>query len=282
MPDKETTKIYNAEHTETDSRVPMIEVRNLCKRFGDTEVLKNVSFTIYKGETCVLIGASGGGKTTILKCLIGALKSDSGEIRIGGHDITKLKQSQLNEVRKKFGVLFQSAALFNSMNVKDNIALPIRYHTDLPEKTIDALVKTKLELVELRNVEELYPAQLSGGMKKRVGLARAIALDPEIIFFDEPTAGLDPIVANVIDELIIDFTRKLKITSLIITHDMQSAFKIADKIIMLAEGKVIKIGTPSEFKKSNNPLILQFIASQIKKDTARRERDSSRFIDPVA
>ena len=266
----DTTQVFGRTDKLEQKKIPMIEVTNLYKNFGKNEVLCGMSFKIFKGETACIIGGSGGGKSTLLKCIIGALKPTKGKVHIAGNEITRIKESSLNQVRKRFGVLFQSAALFNSMSVMDNIALPIRHHTDLPENTIEILVKSKLELVELKNIEEMYPAQLSGGMKKRVGLARAIALDPEIIFFDEPNAGLDPIVATTVDNLIIDLTKKLKITSLIVTHDMHSAFRISDKIIMLHQGKIAKVGTPDEFKKSNDPIVLQFISGGNKDEAGYR------------
>jgi len=267
---KETTRVVGNTQKIEQKEMPMIEVVNLHKNFGDKEVLRGMSFQIFKGETACVIGGSGGGKSTLLKCVIGAIKPTKGKIFIGGTETARIKESKLNQVRKRFGVLFQSAALFNSMSVYDNIALPLRHHTDLPEETIKLLVKAKLELVELQNIEHMFPAQLSGGMKKRVGLARAIALDPEIIFFDEPNAGLDPIVATTVDNLIIDLTKKLRITSFVVTHDMHSAFRISDKIIMLHQGKIAKVGTPEEFKNSNDPIVLQFISGGNKDNVESR------------
>ena len=237
----------------------VIELRNVDKAFGNRKILDNITLQIEKGETMVIMGGSGCGKSTLLRMIIGALKPDSGEVLINGKDITGLNEDKMNEVRKKFGMLFQSAALFNSMNVGENVALPLREHTKLNESIISIMVKMKLELVGLTGFENLKPSEISGGMKKRVGLARAIAMDPEIVFYDEPGAGLDPIVASVIDKLIIDLSKKLGITSVVVTHEMNSAFRIADRIIMLYQGRILEIGTPEEIKKTTNKVIQQFI-----------------------
>lgn len=237
----------------------IIKVENLVKEFSGRRVLDDVSFEVRKGETFVIMGGSGCGKSTILRHLIGQLRPDSGKVSLFGKDVTTLKESQMDEVRKKFGMLFQSAALFDSLTVEENIALPLREHTKLDEHIIKIMVKMKLELLGLRGFGHLYPSQLSGGMKKRVGLARAIALDPEIIFYDEPSAGLDPIVTAVIDKLILDLSAKLSITSVVVTHDMHSVFRIADRVVMLYQGKVLQIGTKEEMKNSKNAFVQQFI-----------------------
>ena len=237
----------------------MIAVRHLRKRFGSKVVLEDVSFTVQHGTVCVIMGGSGSGKSTILRHLIGAYRPDSGEIYLDGEEITCLQERELQRVRRKFGMLFQGGALLNSLTVGENVALPIRHHTDLPEATIEIMVKLKLELVGLRDAEHLKPSEISGGMQKRVSLARAIALDPKIVFYDEPSAGLDPIVAGVIDKLMIDLTDKMGITSLVVTHDMQSAFRIADKMVMLHRGRIVAAGTPEEIRASADPLVQQFI-----------------------
>ena len=237
----------------------MIAVRHLRKRFGSKVVLEDVSFTVQHGTVCVIMGGSGSGKSTILRHLIGAYKPDSGEIYLDGEEITCLRERELQRVRRKFGMLFQGGALLNSLTVGENVALPIRHHTDLPKATIEIMVKLKLELVGLRDAEHLKPSEISGGMQKRVSLARAIALDPKIVFYDEPSAGLDPIVAGVIDKLMIDLTGKMGITSLVVTHDMQSAFRIADKMVMLHRGRIVAAGTPEEIRASADPLVQQFI-----------------------
>lgn len=237
----------------------MIRVRNLVKGFDGTKVLDGVTFTAEKGKITVIMGGSGGGKSTLLRCLIGALRVDSGEIWIGDKEITRLREVEMNEVRKRFGMCFQNGALFNSMTVGENVALPIREHTRLAEHVISIMVKMKLELVGLRDAENLMPSQISGGMAKRVAVARALALDPEIVFYDEPSAGLDPIVRAVIDELMMDLSNKLGITSVVITHELGSAFKIADHMVMLYKGQVVAEGTPEEIQNSDDPVINQFI-----------------------
>ncbi len=237
----------------------IIEVKSLLKSFGPRTVLKSLSFTIPRGKTTVIIGASGCGKSTLLKHLVGYLKPDAGEILYDGMDIVPMDDDQLDSIRKRFGILFQNGALFNSMTVGENVALPLVEHTNLDPKIIRMIIKMKLELVGLRGFEDLKPSQISGGMKKRVGLARAIALDPQIVFYDEPSAGLDPITAAVIDNLMIDLSRKLEITSVVVTHHMDSAFKIADKIIMLHGGKIIAEGSADAFKNADNSLIRQFV-----------------------
>jgi phospholipid/cholesterol/gamma-HCH transport system ATP-binding protein len=237
----------------------MIVVRHLRKSFGGRMVLEDVSFSVARGTICVVMGGSGSGKSTILRHLIGAHKPDAGEIYLDGEEITRLSAGELQRVRHKFGMLFQGGALLNSLTVGENVALPIRHHTDLPEETIEIMVKLKLELVGLRDAEHLKPSQISGGMQKRVSLARAIALDPKIVFYDEPSAGLDPIVTGVIDTLMIDLTKKIGITSLVVTHDMTSAFRIADHMIMLHRGRIVAAGTPDEIRHTDDPLVQQFI-----------------------
>ena len=238
----------------------VIKTENIVKKFGDRIVLNGVNLEIYKGETFVIMGGSGCGKSTLLRHMIGSYKPDKGNVHILGKDITGLPEDDMDKIRKRIGMSFQSSALFDSMNVGENVSLPLREHTKLEDSVIDIVIKMKLELVGLRGFEDLMPSELSGGMKKRVGLARAIAMDPEIIFYDEPTAGLDPIVAGVIDKLILDLSQKLSITSVVVTHDMGSVFKIADRIAMLYEGKVIQVGTKEEIKNSKNELVRQFIA----------------------
>jgi phospholipid/cholesterol/gamma-HCH transport system ATP-binding protein len=238
---------------------PMIEVRHLRKSFAGKVVLEDVSFAVPRGAVCVVMGGSGSGKSTILRHLIGAHKPDKGEIHLDGEEITQLSEREMERVRRKFGMLFQGGALLNSLTVGENVALPIRHHTDLPDETIEIMVKMKLELVGLRDAEHLRPSQLSGGMQKRVSLARAIALDPKIVFYDEPSAGLDPIVTGVIDKLMMDLSRALGITSLVVTHDMHSIFRIADLIIMLHRGRIVVCDTPENIKNSSDPLVQQFI-----------------------
>lgn len=238
----------------------VIKAQDVVKKFGDRTILNGINLDIYRGETFVIMGGSGCGKSTFLRHLIGALKPDSGKVFLLGKDLSTLNEDQMDAVKKKIGMCFQSAALFDSMTVGDNVSLPLREHTRLEKGVIDTVVKMKLELVGLRGFEALMPSQLSGGMRKRVGLARAIVLDPEIIFYDEPTAGLDPIVSGVIDKLILDLSKKLSITSVVVTHDMKSVFSIADRVAMLYEGRVLEVGTPQDIKKSSNPMVQQFIS----------------------
>jgi phospholipid/cholesterol/gamma-HCH transport system ATP-binding protein len=254
---REFVGIVAAQHPQTNGA--MIEVRHLRKTFGSKVVLEDVTLAVERGTVCVVMGGSGSGKSTVLRHLIGAYKPDSGEIYLDGEEITHLSEPALARVRRKFGMLFQGGALLNSLTVGENIALPIRHHTDLPDETIALMVKMKLELVGLRDAEHLKPSQISGGMQKRVSLARAIALDPKIVFYDEPSAGLDPVVTAVIDKLMVDLTKIMGITSLVVTHDMHSAFRIADQIIMLHRGRVVVHGTPEEIKNSPDPLVQQFI-----------------------
>jgi len=242
-----------------EEREVVIEVKDLVRKFGDRTVLDGVNLKVYRGETFVIMGGSGCGKSTLLRHMIGNLKPTSGRAFLLGTDITDLYGSELDGLRKKIGMSFQSSALFDSMTVSENVSLPLREHTKLEKSVIDTIIKMKLELVGLRGFEDLMPSEISGGMKKRVGLARAIAMDPQIVFYDEPTAGLDPIVAAVIDKLIIDFSKKLSITTVVVTHDMKSVFAIADKIAMLYEGKVLEVGTADEIKSSKNEMVQQFI-----------------------
>lgn len=237
----------------------MIEVINLCKDFGVHKVLDNLNLTINTGETTVIIGRSGCGKSVLLKHIIGILKPSSGQSLIDGKDISKLSGRRLNETRMKFGMLFQGSALFDSLSVWENIAFGLLEHTNKTKDEIMERVKECLALVDLRGVEDLKPAELSGGMRKRVGLARAICMKAEIILYDEPTTGLDPITADAINELILTLHDKLKVTSVAVTHDMVSAYKIADKIAMLFGGKIIAVGTPDEIKNTKDPIVKQFI-----------------------
>ena len=238
----------------------VIKAENVTKRFGERAILNGVTLEIYRGETFVIMGGSGCGKSTFLRHLIGALKPDSGRLHLLGRDITNLSEDEMDKLKKRIGMSFQSSALFDSMTVGENVALALKEHTKLDKSVIDTVVKMKLELVGLRGFEDMMPSQLSGGMRKRVGLARAIAMDPEIVFYDEPTAGLDPIVAGVIDKLILDLSKKLAITSIVVTHDMKSVFSIADRVAMLYEGKVLEIGTPDQIRASSNNMVQQFIS----------------------
>lgn len=227
--------------TAAPSREPVIRVSNLVKRFEGRTILDGVSLEVYPGETMVIMGGSGSGKSTLLRCMIGSMRPDEGTIELFGQDICGLRDKALDEVRKKFGILFQSGALFNSMTIAENVALPLQEHTDLGQEIIDIQVKIKLEQVGLREHADKYPAQISGGMKKRAGLARALALDPQILFYDEPSAGLDPVTSAEIDRLIVNLSKKIGVTSVVVTHEMDSAFTIADRMAMLDKGRVLVV-----------------------------------------
>ncbi len=225
----------------------VIEIRNLVRRFGAQTVLDGINLDIAEGETMVIMGGSGCGKSTLLRHLIGSLQPSEGSIKIFGEEIATVGEAGLDYVRKKFGILFQSGALFNSMSIADNIALPLREHTTLDSHIIEIQVMIKLELVGLREHANKFPSQISGGMKKRAGLARALALDPRILFYDEPSAGLDPVTSAEIDQLMLDLTRKLGVTSVVVTHEMDSAFTIADRMTMLDKGRALMIDTRAAF-----------------------------------
>ncbi|MGA1399771.1 MAG: ABC transporter ATP-binding protein, partial [Phycisphaerales bacterium] len=229
------------------SAKPVIVTQDLVKAFGAQTVLSGVNLEVKPGETLVIMGGSGCGKSTLLRLLIGSLQPTSGRIALFGEDLSTLDEDGLDAVRRKFGILFQSGALFQSMTLAENVALPLEEHTALDRTIIDIQVKIKLELVGLREHAEKLPSEISGGMKKRAGLARALALDPQILFYDEPSAGLDPVTSAEIDQLIVDLTRKLGVTSVVVTHEMDSAFTIADRMVMLDKGRVLKIGTRDEF-----------------------------------
>ncbi|NQV33799.1 MAG: ABC transporter ATP-binding protein [Phycisphaeraceae bacterium] len=227
---------------------PVIETVQLGKSFGGQCVLNDVSLGIQPGEIMVILGGSGCGKSTLLRTMTGLLEPDKGTVKLFGQDISNVQDDELKAIRKRFGILFQSGALFNSLTISENVALLLQEHTDLDPSTIDIMVKIKLELVGLREHADKMPAQLSGGMKKRAGLARALALDPEILFYDEPSAGLDPVTSAQIDQLIIDLTKKLNVTSVVVTHELDSGFRIADRMCMLDKGKVLKIGPRRQFE----------------------------------
>ena len=222
---------------------PIISCRGIVKKFDGRTVLDGIDLDIYAGETMVIMGGSGSGKSTLLRLIIGSIRPDEGTISMFGKDLSKLDEEGLNEVRKRFGILFQSGALFNSMTIRDNVALPLVEHTDISREIIDIQIKIKLELVGLREHAEKFPSQISGGMKKRAGLARALALDPQVLFYDEPSAGLDPVTSAEIDRLIVDLSKKLGVTSVVVTHEMDSAFTIADRMAMLDKGRMLMVET---------------------------------------
>ncbi len=248
------------------SEHPLIELKNVSKRFDRLVVLHDFSLSIQAGQSIVIIGASGTGKSVLLKHMVGLLKPDEGEVWFDGTRIDNLKEPDLVPIRQQFGFLFQMGALFDSLTVAENIAFPPREHTDKSPEEIAKIVAEKLGLVGLPDVGKKMPGQLSGGQKKRVALARSIALGPRVILYDEPTTGLDPIRSDVINELIIKLQRELKVTSITVTHDMQSAFKIADRIVMLADGHIVFDGTPDDIRKSNDPVVKRFVLGEASDD----------------
>jgi phospholipid/cholesterol/gamma-HCH transport system ATP-binding protein len=238
---------------------PVVEVSNLVRKFGDRTVIDNLSFTIHRGETLVIMGGSGCGKSTLLRHIIGVMKPTAGSVKIFGEEITTMNDRQIEEVRRRFGMLFQSGALLASLTVGENVALPLLQHTDLSEDEIEQTVTQKLQMVGLSGFNQLKPAEISGGMRKRVGLARALALDPELLFSDEPTSGLDPIMTAVVDKLTLELTKDAGMTAVVVTHDMTSAFRIATRMIMLGRGKILAQGTPDEIRTHPDPEVQQFI-----------------------
>ena len=236
-----------------------ISVRNLRVNYGEREVLHNLSFDVKAGETMTILGGSGSGKTTLLRSLVGLEKPSGGAIWIRGKDLCCIPPREMAELRKKFGISFQGGALFGSMTVGENVALPLREHTHLDDSTIEVLVRIKLEEVGLSGYEDYNPAQLSGGMKKRAAIARALTMDPEILFFDEPSAGLDPIIAAGIDDLILKLKRAFAMTIVVVTHELASAFLIADRMMLIDKGNIIAIGTPEEMKTDQHPRVRQFL-----------------------
>src|SRR5438067_2360294 len=268
-----------------EQRDIVIRVRNLSKRFNGQPVLENVSFDVYRGETLVIMGPSGCGKSTLLNCIIAELPVDRGEVTfaIKGAakpvDVTKADEATLSAIRKRFGILFQSGALFNSMTLAQNVALPLMAHSDVAPDIINIVVNIKLQQVQMLPHRDKMPSELSGGQKKRAGLARATALDPEILFYDEPSAGLDPVTSAEIDQLIIDLNHKLGVTSVVVTHEMDSAFRIADRMVLLDRGKFIISGTPRELHDSTDPLVRQFVHGLTEGPLTDRRRAGGYEID---
>lgn len=239
----------------------LVEMRGVKLHFADKVVLDGVDFTLGAHDVLVIMGLSGSGKSTLLSILTGLLKPDEGSVKFKGEDITKLSRSKLNEARTHIGMVYQNAALISSMSVHDNVALPLRELSKKNETEIASIVGSKLELVGLPDIADKLPSELSGGMEKRVGLARALAMEPELVLFDEPSAGLDPINSKLIDDLIIGLRDRQKVASIIVTHEMESAFSIATKMAFLHEGKIILEGTPDDFRNSDNPEVASFLST---------------------
>ncbi len=237
----------------------MIEIKNLHKSFGEKEVLRGIDLFIRKGETMAVIGQSGSGKSVLIKHMIGLMKPDQGKILVDGVDICCLSDQEMYEIRRKFGLLFQAGALFDSLTVAENVSFGLERYRDFPRDEIRRIVTESLAKVGLRGAEDLMPHELSGGMKKRVGLARAIAYEPEIMLYDEPSTGIDPIRADAINDLIIRTQQEMNVTSVVITHDMTSAYKVADRMAMLYNGKIVQIGSPEDIRNSPDPVVQQFI-----------------------
>jgi len=240
----------------------MIDVQALSKAFHEHQVLDRATLTIQTGETMVIIGRSGCGKSVLLKHIIGLLKPDAGQVLIDGVNISELSGRALDKVRLKFGMLFQNAALFDSMTVFENVAFPLQEHTTLTVSAMTQRVHECLQLVGLERVDDLFPSELSGGMRKRVGLARALAMSPQIVLYDEPTTGIDPIMGDIVNDLIMALRDRLKVTSVVVTHDMRSAYKVADRIAMLYNGSIIEVGTPDQIRGSKNLIVQQFIKGE--------------------
>lgn len=254
----------------------MIELRDVHKRFGKNEVLRGVNLRVETGQALVIIGGSGTGKSVTLKHMVGILKPDAGRVIVDDEDITDYDKDALQRVRRKFGYLFQSAALINWLSVYENVALPLRELTDMKDDEIDRRVREKLRLLQVEKAANRMPPEISGGMKKRVGLARALIWDPEFLLFDEPTSGLDPVITATVDAMIVDIKEKTGTTIVVVTHDMTSATRIADRMAMLYEGRVIEEGPPDEFMKSRNPIVQQFVRGELEgpiTDRIRQEEE---------
>src|SRR6202165_4787126 len=263
---------------------PVVEVTNLVRKFGDRTVIDNLSFKIHRGETLVIMGGSGCGKSTLLRHIIGVMKPTAGSVKIFGDEITTMNDREIADVRRRFGMLFQSGALLASLTVGENVALPLLQHTDMSAEEVQETVTRKLQTVGLNRLQNSKPAEISGGMRKRVGLARALALDPELLFSDEPTSGLDPIMTAVVDQLTLKLTREAGMTAVVVTHDMTSAFRIATRMIMLGHGDIIAQGTPEEIRTSPNAEVQQFINGEadgpIPLNLSQDEHEHHRHVKP--
>jgi len=241
------------------SETPLVHLENIILRFGEKTVLDGIDLKVYSGDRLVILGQSGGGKSTMLRLILGILRPTTGVVRYRHLQVQKLSRSKLNLLRSRVGMVYQYSALISSMSVRENLALPVEELRRKPRKEIEQLIKENLEIVGMSGTEEKLPSELSGGMRKRVSLARALMMQPELILFDEPTAGLDPVISSVIDELIISLTEKTNTTSVIVTHEMESAFKVATRMAMLYQGKIIEDAAPDRFRVSANPVVHQFV-----------------------
>ncbi len=239
---------------------PLVEIEDLVLRFGDKTVLDGVNLQVQRGERLVVMGQSGSGKSTLLRLILGILRPTSGRVRFAGHDVTQLARRDLNRMRSRIGMVYQYSALISSLNVRDNLALPLEELTDTPTAEIDKMVSERLEAVGMSGSESKLPAELSGGMRKRIGLARALMLKPELILYDEPSAGLDPVISSVVDSLIIETSQANDASGIIVTHEMESAFRIATRMAMLYEGRIILDDVPDAFRHSENPIVAQFVS----------------------
>ncbi|MCL2011726.1 MAG: ABC transporter ATP-binding protein [Cystobacterineae bacterium] len=248
------------------SKPPIIRVVDLHKSFGSHGVLEGINLSIREGSTLVVLGGSGSGKTVLIKHLIGLLKPEKGQVWVDGEDIVPLGDEALARVRRKFGMVFQAAALFDSMTVFENVAFPLRENSEKSEEEIREVVHSRLALFDLKGIDEKFPADLSGGMRKRVGLARAIVLEPKIVLYDEPTTGLDPITTDYVDEMILQAKASLGVTSIVISHDLASAFKVADEVAFLSEGKILELAPPSALRDSKMPAVQRFLDSWFRKN----------------
>jgi len=262
------------EMEDSDSRdsQEMISLRDVRVRYGEVEILHGITFDVKRGETLVILGGSGSGKSTLLRALVGLEKPSSGEIWIKGKNIAAISEEEMEEIRKKIGMSFQGGALFGSMTVGENVALPLREHTKLEDSTIEIMLRLKLEQVGLEGFEYYMPSQLSGGMKKRAAVARAMAMDPEILFFDEPSAGLDPIIAAGIDQLILELKQAFRMTIVVVTHELASAYLIADRMVLSDKGNIVAMGTTAAMRASTQPRVRQFL-DRVPEPEVTREMD---------
>lgn len=260
------------ENADTLDSQTMISLRDVRVSYGEVEILHGITFDVKRGETLVILGGSGSGKSTLLRTLVGLEKASSGEIWIKGKNIASIADSEMDEIRKKIGMSFQGGALFGSMTVGENVALPLREHTKLEDSTIEIMLRLKLEQVGLEGFEYYMPSQLSGGMKKRAAVARALAMDPEILFFDEPSAGLDPIIAAGIDQLILELKQAFRMTIIVVTHELASAYLIADRMVLIDKGHLLAIGTTAEMRASTQPRVRQFL-DRVPEPEVAREMD---------